>query len=75
MPSSEGFLSRLFRIVTGNDVVRRVGQRVNRLEGVVHLGQVAHDAEGTILVDIGIVVCRVRGQDDPAPRGLNANDL
>ena len=59
------------RIVTGNDVVGRVGQGADRLEGVVHLGQVADDAEGAILLDIGVVVRRIRGQDDLAPRGLN----
>ena len=63
------------RIVTGNDVVGRVGQRADRLEGVVHLGQVADDAEGAILFDIGIVVRRIRSQDDPATRCLNADDL
>ena len=56
-------------------MVGRVGQRADRLEGVVHLGQVADDAEGAILFDIGIVVRRIGGQDDPAARGLNADDL
>src|SRR5215210_6812647 len=63
------------RVVARNYVRRGIGEGTHEVEGAVHPCQVGHDAERTVLLDVGVEVCRVGGEDDVAPDGLYPHHL
>src|SRR5438094_2642164 len=63
------------RIVAGDDQLLLAGERVNGLEGFEHLRQAGDDLHGLARLHVVVEVRSVRGEDDRAALGLDADDL
>jgi hypothetical protein len=70
-----GVLREHKRVVAGDDVIRRGGEFLNRLEAFDHLRDVDDDGIGSHRFHVFVLVRGVGGEEDKAAPGADAHDL